>query len=451
MEKQNQTNNPLTSLSSIQNQKLRVLWWSNAVHTQTGYGVQTNNCVYRLAKQGYDIRVAANYGLEGAALGFNNVIQYPHLFSEFGEDTLKLAVDFWHPHVLVTLYDIWVGKYSRFFNEENWISKLHPRWIAWLPVDSEPVADGVAEQAGKAYRAVAMSQFGQRELKKAGVSASYIPHGVEAQVFKPSPDKKTSKQWLEKHSAPINLKVPCHINNEDYVVGVNKANKDPARADYDRMLLAYKIFLENNPDARVDSKMFLHTWCGFPGGTPIRELCHKYGLEGNVKSTFEYDLMCGLTPQAMAMQYGAFDVLLNLARGEGFGVPILEAASCGVPSVATDFSSMTELVSGHGWLIPPYASEYHGGVKLRNGLSSLWALPDEYKAADALEDAYNHPEKVKRFGEDSRRFALGYDFDTTVIPLWRDLLGEVESELGMFGNAKNKDDAYEALYRAAAK
>jgi hypothetical protein len=105
---------------------------------------------------------------------------------------------------------------------------------------------------------------------------------------------------------------------------------------------------------------------------------------------------------------------------------------------------MTDLVEGHGWLVPSIC-------KIRNGLNAMWAVPDEYKAAHALEDAYNHPDKTKKYGEDSRTFALDYDFDKKILPQWVDLLGEVESELGMFGTAQNKDAAFEALFSKALK
>lgn len=327
----------------------------------------------------------------------------------------------------------------------DWISKLHNRWLAWLPVDSEPVAQAVADQAGKAYRAVAMSQFGQKELIKAGVKAEYIPHGVDTQVFKPVAKPQENKVWLEKHSSSINPANRAVINPADFVVGVNKANKDRERADYGKMLEAFTIFLDGTPEARKDAKMFLHTWVDFPGATPIRMLCKELGIEANVKYTHDYYMRCGLTPNDLAVQYGGFDVLMNLARGEGFGVPIIEAQACAVPAIVTDYTSMTELVQGHGWLVPPFASEYHGGVKLRNGLNSLWALPDEYKAADALTEAYLHPKDRARLGKLSHEFAQQYDFDTAILPRWRDLLGEVESELGMFGTAQQKDDAWAKL------
>jgi len=436
--------NPINKPTSPQ--KLRVLWWSNAVHVGSGYGVQSANVTYRLLASGYDVRVATNYGLDGAALGFNNLIQYPRTgFSEMGEDSLKLIIDNWKPHVLVSLFDVWIGSFSKFFGEKDWLQKIHNHTIAWLPVDSEPVAEAVADQASKVYRAVAMSMFGQKELSKAGVKADLIPHGVESQIFKPTEDKQACKVWLERHSAPINPTVKVKFEPTDFIVHVNKANKDRERSGLDSALVAFKYFLDNNPDARKTAKLNLHTWVDFPGGVPIRKMCHDLGIEANVKYTPEYYMLMGLNSTDLARQYNGADVFMNISRGEGFGVPILEAQSCGVPAVVTDYSAMTELVQGHGYLVPPFASEYHGGVKLRNGLDSLWALPDEYKAADALTEAYSCPKDTARNGRLSREFALNYDFDNKILPLWRDLLSEVESELGMFGTAQQKDDAWAKL------
>ena len=46
----------------------KILWWSNASFTPTGYGVGTNGVVYPLNEH-YDVRVVCNYGLEGRAMG----------------------------------------------------------------------------------------------------------------------------------------------------------------------------------------------------------------------------------------------------------------------------------------------------------------------------------------------------------------------------------------------
>jgi glycosyltransferase involved in cell wall biosynthesis len=61
-------------------------------------------------------------------------------------------------------------------------------------------------------------------------------------------------------------------------------------------------------------------------------------------------------------------------------------------------------------------------------LDALQGIADEYKAADALADAYNHPEKRRKFGEAGRRYALDFDW-TKVNPMWHNLFDEVIDEI----------------------
>jgi glycosyltransferase involved in cell wall biosynthesis len=94
---------------------------------------------------------------------------------------------------------------------------------------------------------------------------------------------------------------------------------------------------------------------------------------------------------------------MHLSEGGGFEIPILEALSCGVPVIGSDFIGMSELVDGHGWSIPMK-------TKYFSALDALQGIADEYKAAEALEDAYNHPEKREKLGKAGRKFALDFDF-----------------------------------------
>jgi len=119
---------------------------------------------------------------------------------------------------------------------------------------------------------------------------------------------------------------------------------------------------------------------------------------------------------------GAWDVLYNVSMAEGFGIPLIEACAKGIPPIATDFSSMSELVEGHGWLVEPLTRKW-------TNLLSLWAVPDEFRAADAIEKAYNNPDKVKDYGEKAREFSLNYDWSNVVVPLWIKLLEEVREDL----------------------
>lgn len=461
------------------NQGLKVLWNSNAPFAPTGYGTVSSNVCYPLLYEGFDVRVAANYGLESATLGFRNFEReqrytaatgkqpvntslsiYPRLWTEWIDEVLDMVIKAWKPDVFVTLYDIWVGGLpSKVTGKPNWFHDLHPRWVAWFPVDTDPIGKPILDKARLAYKRVAMSRFGQDQLKKNGLDSTLIPHGVETSVFKPL-DRKASRVWRQSHTAPLCLEAPAKIEEGSFVVGINASNKDPYRKDFERMTKAFKIFLEQNPDARKESVLDFHTWMEFPGGFDQEALCKQQGIERYVKHTFPYYMLCSLSAADLARTYSSWDVYLNLCRGGGFEIGHIESASCGVPSIGVDFTSMPELIRDHGWLVPLFAQDvecphckerfsYHGGATQVSHLLSSYGIPDEYRTADALEDAYNHPEKRAAFGKASREFALGYDYDTKILPLWVDLLSEVQSELGMFGTAAKKDDAFEALYAKA--
>ena len=119
---------------------------------------------------------------------------------------------------------------------------------------------------------------------------------------------------------------------------------------------------------------------------------------------------------------------------------------------------MTELVKDHGWLVPPFAKNvecpdckkqfsYFGGALQFSHLMSLYAIPDEFKAAEALGKAYNSPKKLEKLSRVCRNFALGYDYDKVILPLWLDLFDEVKSELGMYGTAKDKDALFDKIFK----
>ena len=46
----------------------------------------------------------------------------------------------------------------------------------------------------------------------------------------------------------------------------------------------------------------------------------------------------GVDTKTLASIYNLFDVYIQPANSEGFGLPIVEAAACGVPVMATDYS-----------------------------------------------------------------------------------------------------------------
>jgi glycosyltransferase involved in cell wall biosynthesis len=61
----------------------------------------------------------------------------------------------------------------------------------------------------------------------------------------------------------------------------------------------------------------------------------------------------------MAQIYSSMDLLLATSRGEGFGLPVLEAQACGVPVIVSNWSAQPELVRGTPWTWEDMRSEEH--------------------------------------------------------------------------------------------
>jgi glycosyltransferase involved in cell wall biosynthesis len=70
---------------------------------------------------------------------------------------------------------------------------------------------------------------------------------------------------------------------------------------------------------------------------------------------------------------------VSLTRGEGFGLPCLEAAACGLPVIATDWSAHTEYLNLGKWTKIPHQLINIPQNKVDNFIfvnNAQWAEPD---------------------------------------------------------------------------
>jgi len=293
---------------------------------------------------------------------------------------------------------------------------LHPHWIAQVMVDHEPMPEGTLQQASAAFHIVTPTIYGVQQFNKMGIDkVSYIPFGVDTKLFKPSSDSKADKAWLNKRAVPMDAGNSLDINENSFTIVLNGANKDPYRKGFMRSFIAIQLFLQQNPDARRDVRVYVHSWMrqarDLPHGAKTLQIIQY------CKGSSDYHNLQGVPEASMARIYGAGDVFLHLSEGGGFEIPILEAMSCGLPVIGSDFLGMNELIKDHGWLIP-------AKTKYFTPLDALQQIDDEYKAADALTEAYNNPDKRRRFGFEGRLFAERFDW-SKINPLWIQLFENI--------------------------
>lgn len=381
---------------------MKISWLSNAPWANTGYGNQTRLFTPRLQAKGHNLAITAFYGLEAAVLHWNGIPVYPRGYQPYGQDIAGANAAHFKADVMISLMDAWVCEPQNY--------PKHIPWLAWFPVDSEPLPPPVAEKVKEASARIVFSHFGERMLDDAGLDYHYVPHGVDTNIYHPldMTAARTTLGWAQ----------------DRFIVGMVAANKgNPPRKAWNAQLRAFAEFSKRHPDAML----YLHTNKsdhGEMGGVNLPEYIEFLGMEIGKQVMFcdQYGLLVGLPDEYMATAYSAMDVHMLVSMGEGFGIPILEAQACGTPVIVGDWTSMSELCfsgwkvskdDADGWWTPLAAYQYQ---------------PRVGAIVDALEAAYRMKGN-QDYRKRARKGALPYDADKVTDKYWLPVLNRIAEGL----------------------
>lgn len=375
---------------------------TNAPWSPSGYAQQAAQFLPLIAKEGYEVACVGFYGLEGGIIHLDGVTYYPKMpGDQWGDGAVINHQRHFKPDVVITLQDIWTldpEKLKKFNN-----------WIPIVPIDHEPTPPAILERLKLAYRIVSMSEFGHRQLKDEGLNSTLLQHTVKTELFKPyTPDQRKS------------LRKSLNIPEDLFLFGSVSANKDnPPRKGFEYTLEAFKRFVEKYPNSGI----YFHTLLDQAGGFPIRHYAKYLGIEKKIYHTDPYNLLNTMDQKDMADLFNLFDVYLSPSLNEGFGVPIIEAQSCGVPAIVTNFTAMRDLVieGKTGYKIDVQTTRF-------TPLLSNVAVPDVNSLYDKMEKSY-HADRVK-MGKEARKFIVD-NFDLVLVweTKWKPFLEKLEKEL----------------------
>ncbi len=319
---------------------------------------------------------------------------YPVGDEQYSNDVIAPHFAAWaqgEPCQLIALYDVWAIKPEAV--------RDIPHKAAWMPVDHVPVPPE-CEQFLKASGTlpIAMSRFGEEQLRIRGFEPRYAPHGIDLKVFQPTEllGGRPPRKWWG-------------IDDDRFVVTINANNKGrvPPRKAFSEMFQALAAFMRARPD------VFAYFHCDsrpFGGGIDLGHLAASCAMpKGRYAFVDPYTYQtASVTDSDVAAIYTASDVLLSTSMGEGFGLPV----------IVSDATAQPELV-GAGWAVEgqPEWDHFQGAYLFRPFIHSI---------VEALEAAYASRGEHK--GEAMAK-AAEYDIDTVYPTFWRPILAEMEANL----------------------
>jgi glycosyltransferase involved in cell wall biosynthesis len=209
---------------------------------------------------------------------------------------------------LVTCHDI----APLFIPERPWTRWARRRLYSGLPRARMVMADSVATGHDLV-----------REFAMALARIRVVPLGVDASAFHPL-DRRESRARL---GLPPESRIVLNV-------GIDKWRKNIAG-----LVKAFAQLAQRIPDP-------LLVRVGQPSQETVR-LIRSLGLEAKVRH------VAACSDQDLIHFYNAADVFAFPSFYEGFGLPALEAMACGTPVVASDRTSVPEVVGDAGILVNP--------------------------------------------------------------------------------------------------
>ena len=434
--------------------KKRILFCSEATFLNTGYATYTREILNYLHSTGkYELAEMASYGERNDPRASNIPWKYYGVIpnqscepkatkeeleaygssgsNQFGEWIFDhVCLDFL-PDIVCDIRDFWMLEFIE-------RSPFRPffKWAIMPTVDARPQARQWIATYQSADACFTYSDWAGEVLKdQSGGKINYLGSAPPSAhpAYKTIEDKATHKKNLG-------------IDPKYKIIGTVMRNQ--RRKLYPDLFEAFKKFL----DQSEDKNFYLYCHTSYPDlGWDIPELLQEHQLASHVLFTYICpeakkpfpslfkgavaqspftnkwgstlsNVKNGASYEDLANIINLFDLYVQYANCEGFGLPQVEAAACGIPVVSTDYSAMESVVRKlEGFPVKPKALY----KELETGC--LRAVPDNDLAADIFSKFFSMSDQErKEIGDRTRtNFEKYYQWHLSG-KKWEDYFDSVE-------------------------
>jgi glycosyltransferase involved in cell wall biosynthesis len=157
---------------------------------------------------------------------------------------------------------------------------------------------------------------------------------------------------------------------------------------------------EFRPDEPVE--LVLHCHNAFdPDAAPTRKRIQKIAGQVHAPIRVNGPLSGSLMPDL----YRSCDCFVLPTRAEGWGLPIMEAMSCGLPAIVTNYSAPTDYLNeqnGYPVKVAEMVDVYDPFYYPSSWDLGQWAQPDGADLRRILRHVFQHPEEAREKGRQAR-------------------------------------------------
>ena len=429
--------------------KKRILFCGEATYLNTGYATYGREVLRRLHQtEKYELAEFASYGLLKDAISagtpwkfYQNmpdqsdkaqVDEYNSIpTNQFGEWRFEQVLLDFKPDIVFDIRDFWMLDYQQ---RSTYRDLFH--WVIMPTVDAAPQNEQWLSTFANADGVFNYSDWGHEVLENESRGAirclgSAPPSANEA--YKPVENKFKHKEMMG-------------FDGNSKVIGTIMRNQ--RRKLFPDLFEAFGKYLRNS--GHKDVYLYCHT--SYPDiGWDIPKLLNENGIASKVLFTYvcgdckhafptffaDAKTKCpkcggqnavlssvknGVSYEFLAAVMNCFDLYVQYANSEGFGLPQVEAAACGVPVMSVDYSAMSSVVRKLGGTPLKPKALYR---EMETGCYR--AVPDNDLTAEELENFFNLSEAEREMLSKNCRlnFEKYYQWDKTA-KKWEDYFDSVE-------------------------
>jgi len=265
--------------------------------------------------------------------------------------------------------------------------------VLWVPWDNEDPNMMYQDVLQEASVLISVSKFGKSMLQKRGFQCFQVYNPVETNAY--YPNKQAGIDFKKAVGIPEDYKVLTWVGRP----GWRK-----------RLLHIIEVF------RRVQKEypkcvLVLHTDKNDPSlEGKLDEILYANDMLNNGKVIVPdfLDFRSGIPVESMNGIYNATDVYIAPHGGEGMGLPIVEAMSCGKPFIATDYSTTQEFANYDqrgGTMIGTRGIGAKIGFMFKDkGILRPYADLEDFKSKTLM--LLNNPDICEKMGKEGRKFAV---------------------------------------------